>query len=183
MKKKILMVVGVLVLAVGALAAYQVLIGTKKSPRGTAEFAQGGLDVKVVYGRPFKKGRVIFGDKAAGAVVGYGRYWRLGANGATEITFGKNVLFAGKPVSAGTYRMYAVPAATTWKVVLNSELGKWGAREADHEKDVLTVEVPVESAPSSTEQFTISFTGEPTGAKMNFNWDTTVVRVPLGAAN
>jgi hypothetical protein len=178
MKKKILIGLGVLVFLVVASGAWVVLIGNKRSPPATVTHAQGGLDVRVVYCRPYKKERLIFGEKSAGALVPYGSYWRLGANAATEITFAKNVSFAGKPVSAGTYRMYAVPGASAWKVVLNSELGMWGAREANHDKDLLSVEVPVQTGPG-LEQFTISFADGPSGAEMVFAWDTTVVRVPL----
>lgn len=177
MKKKILPGLGVLLLLAVAGVAWVVLVGNKRSPEATVATNHGGLDVKVVYCRPFKKERLIFGEKSAGALVPFGDYWRLGANAATEITFAKNVVFAGKAVSAGSYRMYAVPGATVWKVVLNSELGQWGAREADHSKDVLTVEVPAQTGPG-LEQFTISF-GD---AEMIFAWDTTVVRVPLGPA-
>ena len=177
MKKKILSGLGILLLLAVAGVAWIVLVGNKRSPQATVAMNHGGLDVKVVYCRPFKRERLIFGEKSAGALVPFGDYWRLGANAATEITFGKNVVFAGKPVSAGTYRMYAVPGASVWKVVLNSELGQWGAREADHSKDVLTVEVPAQTGPS-LEQFTIGF-GD---AAMTFAWDTTAVRVPLGPA-
>lgn len=179
MKKKILMGVGALLLLFASYMAYAILIGSKKSPPDTATFSQGGLDMKVTYCRPYKKGRLIFGEKEAGALVPYGKYWRLGANAATEITFSKNVLFAGKPVNAGSYRMYAVPSASSWKVVLNNELGKFGAWEPNQEKDVLSVEVPVEAAPAPTEQFTIGFSGEPSGAKLDLTWDTTRVRVPV----
>lgn len=168
----------VVVAAVGV----RLYLGTKVSPPATAELSQGNLDAKVTYCRPYKKGRLIFGEKAAGAVVPFGRYWRLGANAATQITFGKSVQFAGKPVSAGTYRMYAVPGPTTWKVVLNSELGKWGAREADHDKDVLSVEVPVETAATPSEQLTIGFVPDGANAKMELAWDTTAVHVPLAAS-
>lgn len=179
MKKKILLGVGALFLLFASYMAYAILIGSKKSPPDTAAFSQGGLDVKVTYCRPFKKGRLIFGEKSGGALVPFGQYWRLGANAATEITFSKNVLFAGKPVNAGSYRMYAVPSASSWKVVLNSELGKFGAWEPNHEKDVLSVEVPVEAAPAPAEQFTIGFSGEQAGSKMDLTWDTTRVRVPV----
>jgi hypothetical protein len=177
MKKKILIGLGLVVVLLVALAAWTVLVGNKRSPVATVTHSAGGVDASVVYCRPFKKGRLIFGEKSAGALVPYGQYWRLGANAATEITFAKAVSFAGKPVNAGTYRMYAIPGATSWKVVLNSELG-WGAAEADHSKDILSVELPVEVTPP-TEQFTVSFAGEPTGTKMELAWDSTLVRVPL----
>ena len=185
MKKMILIGIGALLLLAAAFIGYTVLVGNKRSPRDTEEFNQGGLAVKVEYCRPYKKGRLIFGEKAAGALVPYDTYWRLGANASTTITFGQNVLFAGKPVSAGTYRMYAIPGASAWKVVLNSEPDRWGAREPSHEKDVLTVEVPVAVAASSSEQFTIQISGQPAGApggaSLDLSWDTTLVRVPLAA--
>jgi hypothetical protein len=181
MMKKILKGAGALVVLAVVLVAYNLYMGTKKSPKGTASFSQNGLDVAVTYNRPFKKNRLIFGEKQAGALVPYGKYWRLGANAATEITFSKNALFAGKPVNAGSYRMYAVPGESTWKVVLNSQLGKWGAREADHDQDVLTVEVPVQAAPSEVEQLTVSFSAAPTGGTMDLAWDKTLVRVPVAA--
>jgi hypothetical protein len=58
-----------------------------KSPRVSAE----GKDVKVDYGQPSKRGRVIFGQ-----LEPYGKVWRTGANEATEITFKKDVTFGGQ---------------------------------------------------------------------------------------
>src|SRR5438045_2445608 len=124
MKKKILIGLGVVVVIVAAGLGYIALTTKSHSPAETKAFSYNGADVKVIYCRPYKKGRVIFGD--ASALQPYGKYWRLGANEATEITFSKNVNFAGKPIEAGTYRMYAVPGPASWQVSLNSELGKWG---------------------------------------------------------
>src|SRR5262245_4037499 len=125
--KKILIGIGALVVLFAAFIGYRIATTGKASPAATAQLSQGGLDIQVSYCRPSKKGRLIFGEKEAGALVPFGKYWRLGANAATEISFSKDVTFAGKPVRAGRYRMYAVPGATSWKVVLNSEVGKWGA--------------------------------------------------------
>lgn len=179
MKRKLLIGLAVLLSLVVAFVLYGVLIGSKKSPAQTVTLNQGGVELKVTYCRPFKKGRLIFGAKDAGPVVPFGQPWRLGANAATEITFGKKVSFSGKPVEAGTYRMYAVPGPNSWQVVLNSETGKWGAFAADPAKDVLSVTVPSGVAPAETEQFTINLTGEPAAARMDFAWDKTVVHVPI----
>jgi len=179
MKRKILIgLAAILALLVGVVL-WGVFIGSKRSPSQTIAFSQAGVDLKVTYCRPFKKGRLIFGEKDAGALVPFGKYWRLGANAATEITFGKKVSFSGKPVEAGTYRMYAIPGPQTWQVVLNSQVGKWGAFEPDHAKDVVTVAVPAHPADSETEQFTISFAGDPAAARMDFVWDKTAVHVAI----
>jgi hypothetical protein len=179
MKRKLLIGVGVVVALFAGLFLYATLVGNKRSPAQTVALNQGGVDMKVTYCRPYKKGRVIFGEKESGALVPYGKYWRLGANAATEITFSKKVSFSGKPVEAGSYRMYAIPGATSWQVVLNSQIGKWGAFEADHSKDVLTVEVPASVAAAETEQFTIGLNGGPAAAQMDFVWDKTAVHVPI----
>jgi len=84
-----------------------------KSPKITVE----GKDIKVVYGQPSKKGRVIFGE-----LVPYGQVWRTGANEATEITFAKPAHFAGKDIAAGTYSFFTIPNENEWTVILNSEL-------------------------------------------------------------
>ena len=80
------------------LAGTSTLVSAQKapqSPRITAE----GKNVKVAYGQPSKRDRVIFGE-----LVPYGKVWRLGANEATEITFEKDGRYHRKPVKGGTYR-------------------------------------------------------------------------------
>ena len=44
------------------------------------------LAARVIYSRPQRNGRIIFGD-----LVEYGKVWRLGANEATEIEFYRDV--------------------------------------------------------------------------------------------
>ena len=123
---------------------YGLFIATPKSPPDTAEYSGQGLEITVNYSRPSKKGRLIFGEEAEDALQPYGKYWRLGANEATEISLSKDVLFAGKPLSAGTYRMSAVPGPESFKINLNSELDVFfAAAEPDSEFDVLSVDAPV----------------------------------------
>lgn len=177
MIKKIFIGLGVLLLAFILFVAYNIMF--PKSPPTVAEFSDKGLDIKVTYSQPSKKGRLIFGEEKDGALQPYGKYWRLGANQATEITLSKNVTFAGKPVNAGTYRMYAVPGATSFQISLNSEVGVFLAvNEPDYALDVLKVEIPVQTAPE-TEKFTISFSSDSVGINMDFVWDKTLVRVPI----
>jgi len=203
MKRKIFITLAILALAWIVYRAYRIATTRSHSPKETVAFNNNGLEISVTYSRPYKKGRQIFGEakdrallpkgkfwtdgfriltglpRTKGALVPNGIYWRLGANDATEISFNKNIDFAGKPVNAGRYRMYAVPNQDTWDVILNSELGKFGYHEADHSFDVVTAKVPVEINPLEMEQFTISFNEDSSGLKMNFAWDKTLVKVPL----
>lgn len=181
MKKKLLIGLAVVGVAIAAFLIYSA-ITPPKSPPTTASFSDRGLDINVSYSQPSKRGRLIFGEESEGALQPYGKYWRLGANAATEITFSKDITFAGQPVNAGSYRMYAVPGAEAFKIILNSELGVRfsAAMEPDHSLDLLTVEVPVDPMLSEVETFTISFESDSVGVNMNMAWDKTLLRVPIG---
>ena len=179
MNKKIYIGLGVALVAIIGFAAYSAFFSKRSSPSETTKFSHEGLDIQVTYCRPYKKGRIIFGENKPDVLLPYGKYWRLGANEATEITFSRDIAFAGKPVSAGTYRMYAVPGAQSWQIVLNSELGKWGSEDPDHSLDVVTVDVPSTTAPSETEQFTITFGNIGPATTMDLIWDKTLVSVPI----
>jgi Protein of unknown function (DUF2911) len=178
MLKKILIGVGLLLVVFVGFIVYSNLF--PKSPPTTKAFSENGLDINVAFGQPSKRGRLIFGEEKDGALQPYGKYWRLGANAATEITFNKDINFAGKAVKAGSYRMYAIPGANSFQVSLNSELGVFlGVMEPDYTKDVLKVDVPVIQSSTETEQFTINFASDSTGVNMDFVWDKIIVRVPI----
>lgn len=113
------------------------------SPPGSAMLENGALSVSVSYSRPSVRDRLVFGPEGSEALQPYGVYWRLGANESTEVTFGTDILFNGNHVSRGTYRMYAVPGSSSFKVGLNTELGKWGYYEPDYSLDVITTNIPV----------------------------------------
>jgi hypothetical protein len=180
MKKKILIGIGVVFLLFVIWAVYGLFIAAPVSPPTTASYNEGGLEIAVAYSQPSKKGRLIFGEEEDGALQPYGKYWRLGANAATEITFNKDVTFGGEPVKAGTYRMYAVPGANAFKVSLNSEIDIFfGATDPDYDLDIVTVDAPVQQTASEVETFTIGFGSTDTGATINFSWDQTMFSVPI----
>ncbi len=183
MKKKILIGLAVLATLFIGWVVYGLFIATPKSPAKTTTFSYQGLDIKVNYSQPSKRGRLIFGEEKDGALQPYGKYWRLGANAATEITFNKNIFFGGNPINAGSYRMYTIPGHESFKVYLNKELGVrfTAASEPDHSQDIVTVDAPVQVQPNETEMFTINFSSDSTGVKMDFVWDKVLVRVPITA--
>lgn len=181
MLKKIL--IGVGVLAVLLVAAFFYLNNRNRtlSPPGKAELTAGELSVSITYSRPSVRGRLIFGPKEQSALQPYGVYWRLGANESTEITINKDVSFNGQPVKAGSYRMYAVPGAETFEIILNSELGKWGAFEPNHELDLLHTKVPVQKTTAAVELYTINLEAIENGINVVFEWSDTRFIVPVTA--
>ena len=180
MLKKILIGIGVLILLVVLYLVFALFIATPVSPPDLVEYSNQGLEITIDYSRPYKKGRVIFGTEADSALQPYGQYWRLGANAATEITVNRDVLFGGQPLEAGTYRMYAVPGAESFKVNLNRETGVFLAfSEPDYELDVISYDAPVTRQSQVTEQFTINIENEGNGARIDFIWDDVLFSVPV----
>ncbi len=129
---------------------------------------------RVVYSRPQKAGRVIFGG-----LVQYGELWRLGANEATEIEFYKNVRIGGKKISKGRYTLYAVVNEKNWTLVINKETDTWGAFKYDIKKDVLRTDVPVQRIDPTIESMVMSFEKTLTGCNLIIAWENTKVILPI----
>ena len=132
------------------------------------------LVARVIYSRPQKEGRAIFGN-----LVEYGKIWRLGANEATEIELYKEIKIKDKKLAKGRYSIFAVPAETEWTLIFNKDTDVWGAFKYDEKKDALRVSVPVQKSGTPVEPFTISFSKSATGADMLVAWDEAMVTLPL----
>lgn len=133
-----------------------------------------GVVARVVYSRPQKKGREVFGG-----LVPYGDVWRTGANEATTITFTQDVTFGGEEIKAGTYALFTQPEKDEWTIILNSEPYQWGAYRMDAEKNVLTTTVKTSASDKPIEAFTITFKNVKGGAHLMMGWDDTYVEVPV----
>jgi hypothetical protein len=150
-------------------------LAPRPSPMAIAKIKLGGnAFVKVVYSRPFKKGREIFGG-----LVPFGQVWRTGANEATELTTTADLSLGGKTLKAGTYAVFTIPSKDKWTVIFNSDLGQWGAYTYDASKDVMRVDVPVQTVAGEFEAFTINLTKSADGAELVMLWDKTKVSVPV----
>ena len=130
--------------------------------------------VRVIYSRPQKNGRLIFGD-----LVEYGKVWRLGANEATEIEFYKNARIGGKKIAKGRYTLYAIPNADNWTFILNKDLDTWGAFKYDPLKDVLRTTCPVEKLSESVEALAMTFEKTDNGCNLVVAWDNAKSKLPI----
>ena len=166
----------------------------RPSPMGMARTDLDGTYVRIVYSRPYLRGRDnIFGTEESGALVQYDKIWRTGANEATEITLTDDVMFGDETLAAGTYSVFSTPGAETWTIHFNSALGlsgtaRYNSETEEFEKgylpenDVLVVEVEAGTVEEEVDQFTISFEPTEDGSDMVWTWSTTEIRVPVGAA-
>jgi hypothetical protein len=133
------------------------------------------LTARVIFSRPQKNGRTIFGD-----LVEYGKVWRLGANEATEIEFFKDVMIGKKLVKKGRYTLYALVNPDKWTMILNRDTDTWGAFKYDSAKDILRTDVPVVRQDSIAEIFSMQFEkNDEKSASLVIAWDDALVRMPF----
>jgi hypothetical protein len=130
--------------------------------------------MRVIYSRPHKQGRVIFGG-----LQKYGQQWRLGANEATEIEFFQPVTIAGKKINAGRYLLYCIPYENKWTMVLNSNIYTWGLK-IDSTKDLMRFDIPTKTLTTPIEYFTMVFEKNGSGANLVMAWDMVEARLPIG---
>ena len=132
------------------------------------------LVARVIYSRPQKNNRVIFGE-----LVEYGNVWRLGANEATEIEFFKNVKIGNTKVKKGRYTLYSIPKTDKWTLIINKETDTWGAFKYDQTKDLLRIDVPVEKQTDITEALVMQFEKSSSGANLIIVWEGVKVSLPI----
>lgn len=133
-----------------------------------------GLPVaRVIYSRPHRQGRTIFGE-----LVRYGEPWRLGANEATELEFFRPVQIQGKQIPAGRYVIYAIPTPERWVIILNDQLYSWGLKQ-DRSGDRFQFEIPANESADTEEYFTMAFEKTASGADLVMAWENKIARLPI----
>jgi len=126
---------------------------------------------RIIYSRPQKNGRELFGD-----IVPYNEVWRLGANESTELEFFQDVTIGGKKVVKGRYSIFCIPQAAKWTMILNKGLDTWGTFSYNKSLDVLRTDIGVQKSEQPFEYFTMAF--DSTGALMVL-WDKVKTVLPV----
>lgn len=129
--------------------------------------------VRLIYSRPSKDGRDIFGN-----VVKYGTYWRLGANEGSEIEFFRDVIINKRRVRSGRYIIYCIPYERKWTIKLNDDLYTWGLRIHSN-RDVYSFDAPVSKLNKPVEYFTMKFQKAEKGAELVMAWDSVKSVLPF----
>lgn len=130
--------------------------------------------IRVIYSRPQKKNREIFGK-----LVPYGKVWRTGANEATEIDIYEPLLLDQTVIQPGTYTLYSIPHEKEWVIIFNQDTNVWGAYNYDESKDVLRVSVSPKKAAAPIESLSMAFMPTSDGVSLMIGWDDRYVEVPF----
>ncbi len=132
--------------------------------------ANGEPLARIIYSRPQKKGREIFGQE-----VKYNEVWRLGANEATELELFKNAAIGEKSVTKGRYTLYCIPTETKWTIIVSKDNYSWGSFTYKSDKDVARIDVPVQKNDEITEALSMYFEKD----NLIILWDNLKVAVPV----
>jgi hypothetical protein len=145
------------------------------SPTQTIKQDFGLSNIEVSYSRPGIKGRKVFGD-----LVPYGKVWRTGANNATTVTFGDEVMIGGKKISAGKYGLVTIPDKNNWTIIITRQLDVTSPAAYKQDQDVVRVEAKPMMMDQSMETFTMQFANvKPTSVDLQLGWDKTMVSLPI----
>jgi hypothetical protein len=156
----------------------QEAIKSRPSPLAITAIRYKDAYIKITYSQPQKRGRQIFGK-----LVPYDEVWRTGANEATELTTTKNIQINGTLLKAGTYSLFTIPQKDSWTVIINGEVGLWGAYNYNSKLDVLRFNIPISTTDAIYESFTIQFDHRNEVADLLLYWDMTKISIPVKFIN
>jgi hypothetical protein len=144
------------------------------SPEVKVKFPIAGDTINLSYGRPYKRGRKIFGG-----VVPYDSIWRTGASNATQINLPFDIQFGKTVIPKGRYSLYTIPRLNNnWTLIFNTNLRQWPT-DPDRTKDFALVALQIRNPARQTDQFTIDIEAEKDGGIIKFTWDDTEAFAPF----
>lgn len=152
-----------------------------------------GKWIRLLYGRPIKRGRDIFGtDDWADFLYDGGPVWRAGANVSTRLVTEAPVVIGGKTVAPGEYTVFIefdsrekwTFILSTWPAMINYDhrdtAAVFGAYGYTPEKDVVRTSMTVETLPYAFDQLSWQFVDiTDQGGRLAVLWDKRMASVPF----
>ena len=152
------------------------LIGQRPrvSPHETVEGTVGAAKISVTYGRPYMKGRQIFGG-----LVPYGRVWCPGADEATVFESNHDLQFGDLKVPAGPHTIWILPTADNWTLIISKEESGFHTRYYPN-LDLGRLALQKHALDTPIEQLTFEIREtSPTQGTLALRWANTEVTVPF----
>ena len=106
------------------------------SPHATAMTMIGDAHIHMDYSSPGVRNRIIFGG-----LLSYDAVWQAGAHNATWLETDKDLVIAGKTLTAGKYGFFIIPSKDEWTVIFNTNWDQHGKDEYDTKDDVLRFKI------------------------------------------
>jgi tetratricopeptide (TPR) repeat protein len=147
------------------------------SPGQTIRQDFGLSSIELSYSRPGMKGRKIFGG-----LVPFGQVWRTGANNATTLNFGEEVIIGGKKIAPGKYGLLSIPDKSEWTLIISKQTDVTSPAAYKPEEDVVRVKAKVMKTPAKAETFTMQFANvKSESCELHIRWDDVMVFLPIRA--
>jgi hypothetical protein len=106
--------------------------------------------------------------------------WRTGANEATELTVTHNILLNGTLLKAGTYSLFTIPDKEKWTIIINKDVGLWGAYNYNSRRDEMRFTVASGTTGQEVfERFTMKLDQKNEVADLIMCWDKTKIVIPV----
>jgi hypothetical protein len=148
-----LLIIPALVLSASLLSAEE---KPRVSPHETVNASVGDAKITIVYGRPYSKDPKSGAKrKIWGALVPFGKVWRMGADEATLLTTDKEITIGGTAIAPGTYSLYLWPEEGGAKLIVNKQTGQWGTKY-DEKQDLVRIDLKKLTVDKPVDQFTIA---------------------------
>jgi hypothetical protein len=133
--------------------------------------------ITIDYGQPHARGRAVVGALAGDLE----KIWRLGANDATALTTGVDLMIGSLSVPKGAYTLFTQTSkAGDWMLIVNKKTKELGT-EYDGKSDLGRVALQSRALATPIESLTIwlipSGDGSPKG-ELRFAWGTREFSVP-----
>jgi len=144
------------------------------SPHETHDFLIDGSKITIEYGRPSKKGRVIWGG-----LVPWGRWWMPGADETTTLRTPDVLVIGGLTVPAGEHTLYMWPDRQASQLIINNRTGTFHTFY-DARSDLGRVDFPWTALSEPVEQMTLTIERrEGGGGTLKLLWDDREYSTPL----
>ena len=145
------------------------------SPRDTVKATIDNSNITIEYGRPYKRGRVIWGS-----LVPWNHWWMPGADESSTITTDATIVFANSlTMPAGTHTIYTLPGDEEFKLIISKEVGTFHT-QYHPDQDLGRVNMTLKKIADPAEQLT--FAVEPReggGGVFKLIWDDREYSVPI----
>ncbi|MFI5179070.1 MAG: DUF2911 domain-containing protein [Vicinamibacterales bacterium] len=145
------------------------------SPRDTVKAEIEGATISMEYGRPYKRGRVIWGS-----LEPWNHWWMPGADESTTITTDATVVFAGAvTMPAGVHSIYTLPGPDEFKLIIVNETGLFHT-QYHPDRDLGRVNMTLKTLSGPVEQLTFAVESrEGGGGTFKLTWDDREYSVPF----
>ena len=164
--------VGLVAATVSLTASSRKATNNKLSPSASTSMQLGGHEILIEYNAPSARGR-----KVEGGLIPYTAPWRTGADSATTLTAGADLMIGSLRVPKGEYTLYTAASESGWKLIINKQTGQWGT-EYNEAQDLGRVPMKLTKLSAPVEKFEITLKA----GTLTMRWGTTEASVPVKLA-